>query len=247
MLASQKLGEQLGFKNIITADMGGTSFDVGLIVDGQPILATSREVGRFHVALPAIKVTAIGAGGGSIARIHAAVISWWAADSAGAEPGPACFGRGGTEPTITDADVVLGIIDPAYFLGGEMSIDVGLAERAILERIAEPLGMDLHEAAAGIREVANHQMADLLRRVTTWFGSRSAQFRDLRLWRRRSHPCLSFRVDRRHFDRDRPHDRVGPFRVRRCHRRSPPLFSLAFGQQTPPPFASASDHIDVPG
>ena len=169
VLASQKLGERLGFKNIITSDMGGTSFDVGLIVDGQPILATSREVGRFHVALPAIKVTAIGAGGGSIARVRGGHLTV-GPDSAGAEPGPVCFGRGGTDPTITDADVVLGIIDPNYFLGGEMKLDAALAEAAIMERIAKPLGYDLHEAAAGIREVANNQMADLLRRVTTRSG-----------------------------------------------------------------------------
>ena len=128
VLASQKLGERLGFKNIITSDMGGTSFDVGLIVDGQPILATSREVGRFHVALPAIKVTAIGAGGGSIARVRGGHLTV-GPDSAGAEPGPVCFGRGGTEPTITDADVVLGIIDPNYFLGGEMSSMPGWPRR----------------------------------------------------------------------------------------------------------------------
>ena len=166
VLASQKLGELIGFKNIITTDMGGTSFDVGLIVDGQPILETSREVGRFHVALPSIKVTAIGAGGGSIARVaggHLAV----GPESAGSEPGPACYGRGGEEPTITDADIVLGIIDPAYFLGGQMKLDIEKSKAAVEEKIAKPLGLDIYEAAAGIREVANNKMADLLRRVTT--------------------------------------------------------------------------------
>ena len=175
VLASQKLGEQLGYKNILTTDMGGTSFDVGIIVNGEPVLEQMREVGRFHVALPSIKVTAIGAGGGSIARVgdgHLAV----GPESAGAVPGPACFGRGGTEPTITDADVVLGIIDPAYFLGGHMRLDAAKAEAAVRDHVANPLGLTLHEAAAGIREVANNQMADLLRRVSTRSGYDPREF-----------------------------------------------------------------------
>jgi len=169
VLASQKLGELLGYRNVLTADMGGTSFDVGLIVDGQPLLETVREVGRFHVALPSIKVTAIGAGGGSIARVtdgHLTV----GPESAGSIPGPACYGRGGVEPTITDADVVLGIIDPRYFLGGRMNLNLEAAREAVRKYVAEPLGMTVEEAAAGIREVANNQMADLLRRVTLRAG-----------------------------------------------------------------------------
>jgi N-methylhydantoinase A len=169
VLASQKLGEQLGYRNILTTDMGGTSFDVGIIVNGEPVLERMRQVGRFHVALPSIKVTAIGAGGGSIARVRDGHLTV-GPDSAGAVPGPACFGRGGSEPTITDADVVLGILDPDYFLGGQMPLDAGKAAAAIEERIARPLKLTLHEAAAGIREVANNQMADLLRRVTTRSG-----------------------------------------------------------------------------
>ncbi len=169
VLASQKLGELLGYPNVLTADMGGTSFDVGLIVNGQPLLETVREVGRFHVALPSIKVTAIGAGGGSIARVvdgHLHV----GPESAGSTPGPACYGRGGLEPTITDADVVLGIIDAKYFLGGRMKLDVEAAHEAVRRHVAEPLGLTVAQAAAGIREVANNQMADLLRRVTLRAG-----------------------------------------------------------------------------
>ncbi|MBU7573301.1 MAG: hydantoinase/oxoprolinase family protein [Hydrogenophaga sp.] len=169
VLASQKLGELLGYPNVLTADMGGTSFDVGLIVNGQPLLETVREVGRFHVALPSIKVTAIGAGGGSIARVvdgHLHV----GPESAGSTPGPACYGRGGVEPTITDADVVLGIIDAKYFLGGRMKLDVAAAHEAVRKHVAEPLGLTVAQAAAGIREVANNQMADLLRRVTLRAG-----------------------------------------------------------------------------
>jgi N-methylhydantoinase A len=175
VLASQKLGESLGLKNILTTDMGGTSFDVGLIVDGAPILEKDREEGRFHVALSSIKVTAIGSGGGSIARVadgHLTV----GPDSAGADPAPACYGRGGVEPTITDADVVLGIVDPDYFLGGRMKLDAAKAAQAVKTRIADPLRIDVYSAAAGIREIANNQMADLLRRVTLRAGHDPRQF-----------------------------------------------------------------------
>ena len=91
-------------------------------------------------------------------------------------PGPACYGRGGVEPTITDADAVLGIIDPDYFLGGRMKLDVARAAEAVAQNVAEPLGMDLHQAASGIREIANNQMADLLRRVTLRAGYDPRQF-----------------------------------------------------------------------
>lgn len=169
VLASQKLGTLLGYENVLTADMGGTSFDVGLIVGGQPLLETVREEGRFHVALPSIKVTAIGAGGGSIARVRDGHLTV-GPESAGSVPGPACYGRGGVEPTITDADVVLGIIDARYFLGGHMRLDAEAAFQAVRKYVAEPLGMSVARAAAGIREVANNQMADLLRRVTLRAG-----------------------------------------------------------------------------
>src|SRR5665213_893905 len=244
VFASQKLGEQIGYKNIITSDMGGTSFDVGLIVDGQPILETSREVGRFHVALPSIKVTAIGSGGGSIARIAAGHLTV-GPDSAGSEPGPACYGRGGTEPTITDADVVLGIIDPDYFLGGEMEIDVALAKRAIEDKIARPLGLDVYAAAAGIREVANNQMADLLRRVTTRSGYDPRDF-----------VIFAYGgagpTHAHHYGAvagiatvvvpttASAHSALGAVTADR-HR----SFSRAFGQHAPPHFNRASDHVDA--
>ncbi len=246
VLASQKLGERLGFKNIITSDMGGTSFDVGLIVDGQPILATSREVGRFHVALPAIKVTAIGAGGGSIARVRGGHLTV-GPDSAGAEPGPVCFGRGGTDPTITDADVVLGIIDPNYFLGGEMKLDARLAEAAIMERIGEPLGYDLHEAAAGIREVANNQMADLLRRVTTRSGYDPRGFAIFAYGGAGpTHAHLYGSIAGISTvvvpTTASGHSALGAVTADR-HR----SFSVAFGHHAPPRFKNASDHVDVQG
>ncbi|HST39406.1 MAG TPA: hydantoinase/oxoprolinase family protein [Conexibacter sp.] len=169
VLASAALAAEKGWPNVITSDMGGTSFDVGLVVDGEPLLTRNAEVGRFHVALPMIGVTAIGAGGGSIAQVNDGHLTV-GPESAGARPGPACYGRGGTRPTVTDADVVLGIIDPEYFLGGNMGLDRAAAERAIREHVAEPLGLGLLEAAAGIRSVADNHMADLLRKVTLRAG-----------------------------------------------------------------------------
>ncbi len=169
VLASAAIAAEKGWTNVITSDMGGTSFDVGLIVDGQPLLTRTAEVGRFHVGLPMIGVTAIGSGGGSIAQVHDGHLSV-GPESAGAHPGPACYGYGGQRPTITDVDVVLGFIDPAYFLGGEMELERELSERAIEEHVARPLGLSILEAAAGVRRVADNQMADLLRRVTVRAG-----------------------------------------------------------------------------
>lgn len=169
VLASAALAREHGWSNVITSDMGGTSFDVGLIVDGEPLLTRSSEVGRFHVALPMIGVTAIGSGGGSVARVDDGHLTV-GPESAGARPGPACYGRGGERPTVTDADVVLGFIDPEYFLGGDMGLDRRLAERAIEVHVARPLGLSVLEAAAGIRQVADNQMADLLRKVTLRAG-----------------------------------------------------------------------------
>jgi N-methylhydantoinase A len=242
VLASQKLGEQLGYRNILTTDMGGTSFDVGIIVNGEPILERMRQVGRFHVALPSIKVTAIGAGGGSIARVRDGHLTV-GPDSAGAVPGPACFGRGGTEPTITDADVVLGILDPEYFLGGQMKLDPGKAAAAIEERIARPLKLSLHEAAAGIREVANNQMADLLRRVTTRSGYDP---RDFALFAYGgagpTHACqyAAFAGISTVIAPTTASGQSAFGAVTADRHRS---FSLAFGQHAPARFAKASKHV----
>lgn len=244
VLASQKLGSLLGYDNILTADMGGTSFDVGLIVDGQPLLETVREEGRFHVALPSIKVTAIGAGGGSIARVadgHLTV----GPHSAGSTPGPACYGRGGVEPTITDADVVLGIIDPRYFLGGKMGLDVAAAHEAVRKYVAEPLGLDVVEAAAGIREVANNQMADLLRRVTLRAGFDPRDFVLMAYGGAgATHAHQYAEVAGIHTivapNTGPAHSAYGTVTGDR-HR----SFSLAIGQHAPARFKRASDHIDI--
>jgi N-methylhydantoinase A len=169
VIGSQYLAKSLGHRNVITTDMGGTSFDVGLIIDGKPQVSSTHEVGRYHVATPTVDIRAIGAGGGSIARVRDGLIEV-GPDSASAYPGPVCYGRGGEQVTVTDADVVLGIIDPGNFLGGRMKLDLEAAKRAIERDIAAPLGMTVEEAAAGVRRVVDSHMADTLREVTIGRG-----------------------------------------------------------------------------
>lgn len=244
VLASQKLGDLLGYQNVLTADMGGTSFDVGLIVDGLPLLETVREEGRYHVALPSIKVTAIGAGGGSIARVRDGHLTV-GPESAGSTPGPACYGRGGTEPTITDADVVLGIVDAKYFLGGKMALDVEAAHEAVRRFVAEPLGLSVAEAAAGIREVANNQMADLLRRVTLRAGYDPRDFVLMAYGGAGATHAHQYAevagISTIVVPKTGPaHSAFGTVTGDR-HR----SFSLAIGQHAPARFKRASEHIDL--
>jgi N-methylhydantoinase A/oxoprolinase/acetone carboxylase beta subunit/N-methylhydantoinase B/oxoprolinase/acetone carboxylase alpha subunit len=165
VIGSLYLAEILGHRNVITTDMGGTSFDVGLIVDGRPIIATTSVVEKYHILTPMIDIHAIGAGGGSIAHVEGGHLKV-GPRSAGAYPGPVCYDRGGEEPTVTDADVVLGIIDPDYFLGGKIRLNKAKAEASIKEIIANPLNMTVPEAAAAIRTVVDSKMADLLRNLT---------------------------------------------------------------------------------
>ncbi|OGP65711.1 MAG: hypothetical protein A2169_05455, partial [Deltaproteobacteria bacterium RBG_13_47_9] len=165
VIGSLYLAEVLGHRNVITTDMGGTSFDVGLIVDGRPLIATTSVVEKYHILTPMINIHAIGAGGGSIAHVEEGHLKV-GPDSAGADPGPVCYDKGGKEPTVTDADVVLGIIDPDYFLGGRLRLNKAKAEAVIREKIAEPLNMTVAEAAAAIRTVVDSKMADLLRNLT---------------------------------------------------------------------------------
>ncbi|WP_448955209.1 hydantoinase/oxoprolinase family protein [Labrys neptuniae] len=169
VMGSVHLAKKLGYRNLITTDMGGTSFDVAIVVDDKPLMSTNHEAGGFHIATPMIEVRAIGAGGGSIARVIDGQLRV-GPDSAGARPGPVCYGRGGTLATVTDADVVLGIIDPQTFLGGKMKLDKAAASAAIEEQIAKPLGLTTEEAAAGIRRIVDAQMADTLREVTIGRG-----------------------------------------------------------------------------
>lgn len=170
IVAAQKLGELLGEGNVITADMGGTSFDVGLIVENVPQAASTTVVERNILLVPAVEAVSIGAGGGSVAWLDDLGALRVGPESMGSDPGPACYGRGGVEPTVTDADVVLGYIRPEYFLGGTMELDAERAREAIEEKIARPLGMSAEEAAHGIYRIVNSHMADLIRKVTVERG-----------------------------------------------------------------------------
>jgi N-methylhydantoinase A len=170
VLASQYLGGIVGLKHIIATDMGGTSFDVGLIWDGEPVASYQSVVHQYEYFVPRIDIRSVGSGGGSVVWIDEASGSMRVGPiSAGAQPGPACYSRGGTQPTITDADLVLGYIDADYFLGGRLKLDADRARQS-LEPIATKLGMGLVEAAAGAARVVEHQMADLIRKATVQKG-----------------------------------------------------------------------------
>ncbi len=154
-------GGNCGNRNIITIDIGGTSADISVIEDGALRIKNPRdtEVAGLPVLVPMIDIDTIGAGGGSIAYIDPGGAFRVGPRSAGAEPGPSCYGKGGTEPTVTDAQVVLGRLDPEHFLGGDLTIEAALSERAIREHLAEPLGMSLEQAALGILRIVNNNMA----------------------------------------------------------------------------------------
>jgi len=175
VIGSLAMGGQLGLGNLLTTDIGGTSFDVGVIAGGRPAMRREITVAGADIRVPSIDVSSIGAGGGSIASVKFGNLTV-GPQSAGANPGPACYGRGGTEPTATDADLVLGVLDPDNFIGGRMRLDVEAARRAIHDKVAKPLGMDLMQAAWGIREVLDARMADLLRRSTIERGHDPREF-----------------------------------------------------------------------
>jgi N-methylhydantoinase A len=174
--ASHFLGDVLGHRNVITFDMGGTSTDVGMIVDGRALGRVETEIGKYHLLLPMVDVTAIGAGGGSVGRVEAGGYLRVGPESAGAVPGPACYGAGGELPTVTDADLLLGILDPDAFLGGRMTLDVDAAREAVRVHVAEPLGISVAEAAAGIKRIVDGRMGDLLRTVTLERGHDPREF-----------------------------------------------------------------------
>ena len=156
----------IGAANLITLDMGGTSCDVTIVEGGRPFVTTAYEIDfDMPLTIPTLDIRTIGAGGGSIAWIDPGGALQVGPRSAGAEPGPACYGRGGTEPTVTDADLLLGYLDPERFLGGAMALDVTRAEEAV-GRLAAGLGLDLVEAAAGIVRVVNEHMAAAIREVS---------------------------------------------------------------------------------
>ncbi len=167
LMGAYYVGKELGFKNIVASDVGGTSFDIGLVVEeGVRSYDFRPIIDRWMTALTMIKTISIGAGGGSIAWINQLLGRKLEVgpQSAGSLPGPACYGLGGKEPTVTDADVLLGYINPDYYFEGKMKLDKELALRAIKRRIAEPLGIDPYEAAWSIRNLVDNNMASAIRK-----------------------------------------------------------------------------------
>ena len=183
VIAAAHLGQARGYDQVISFDMGGTTAKAGLIQGGAPSVTKDYEVGTtaqsgvgatrgagYPIRTPVIDLVEIGAGGGSIAWVDPGGILRVGPQSAGADPGPVCYGQGGTQPTVTDANLVLGRLNPSYFLGGEIALDPAAAQRAIEQHCAQPLGMDLVEAAHGIVEIANTAMVNALRLVSVQRG-----------------------------------------------------------------------------
>ncbi len=180
VIASGFIGGTSGFPNLISFDMGGTTAKAGLILDGKPHMVTQYELysfkGRFvagaffPIKVPAVDLAEVGTGGGSVAWQDVGGNLRVGPRSAGSNPGPVCYGLGGEEPTVTDANVVLGYINPESIAGGEIKLDYSAAKAAISERLAKPLGMDLIEVASGITKIANIQMAQAVRLVSIGRG-----------------------------------------------------------------------------
>ena len=178
VVAARAVGLAAGYPNVIGCDMGGTSFDVSLIANGRTSLAaeTSIDFGMV-VRAPMVEITTIGAGGGSIAWIDAGGMLRVGPESAGADPGPACYGKGGNLPTVTDANVLLGRINPDNPIGGELGhLDISAAEKAIKTEVADPLGLSVIEAAEAVIKVANAAMAGAIRIVSIERGHDPSQF-----------------------------------------------------------------------
>ena len=167
---SVHLGTLMNHPNVITTDMGGTSFDVGVIADGAASSSYKSSVNQYEYFLPKVDIQAIGAGGGSLAWIDETTRTLHVGpDSAGSVPGPVCYGRGGTVPTVTDASLVIGYLDPSSFAGGRLKLDREAAAAAIAP-FAEKVGMTLDECAAGICRIVEFNMADIIRRTTVGKG-----------------------------------------------------------------------------
>lgn len=166
VIGALAVGRAAGHENLVTIDVGGTSSDIALIERGRVLVKPETDIAGYQVRVSMLDVTTLGAGGGSIAWIDSGGGLRVGPQSAGADPGPACYGRGGTEPAVTDASIVLGYLDPAFFVGGALPLDPALSRSAIEERIARPLGLDVDTAALGMHRIANAHMADGIRLVS---------------------------------------------------------------------------------
>lgn len=171
VIGAKYLGDMMGDADIIAADMGGTTFKVGVIQNGELEYAREPMVDRFHYVAPKIDVVSIGAGGGSIIQIDPSTrLPMVGPQSAGSRPGPICYGLGGVEPTLTDVMLLIGYMDPGHFLRGSMSLDTDNTRRIFRERVADPLGVSVEEAAIGIYRIASAQISDLIRKITVERG-----------------------------------------------------------------------------
>ncbi|MBX3557447.1 MAG: hydantoinase/oxoprolinase family protein [Chelatococcus sp.] len=168
--ATSRLAQKIGVENILLGDMGGTTFDVSLIREGRPEIRNGGLLHTYSVRSPTIDIDSVGAGGGSIAWIDAGGGVRIGPESAGADPGPACYGRGGQRPTVTDCNVILGYIDPDTFLNGSFKLNREAAHRAVEEHLATPLGVSVVEAAHAVRAIANALMAQAMRLMTVERG-----------------------------------------------------------------------------
>src|SRR4029077_14113961 len=155
-----------GCQNIITFDMGGTSCDVALIKDGEPAIASRGKIQGRDLAVPMMDINTVSAGGGTIAKVDRFGELEVGPESAGAVPGPACYGRGGTAPTITDCNLILGYLGEDYFLGGRMRLDCAQALAAV-ERVARPLSLDAVAAAEGIVRIIDVKMEEAIKAIST--------------------------------------------------------------------------------
>ncbi len=165
-----------GFDSCIVVDMGGTSFDASLVRDGEAAMYNESDIERLRIALPMLAITTIGAGGGSIGWIDEGGLLRMGPESAGSRPGPACYGRGGERPTCTDANLVLGYLDPEFFAGGKLPLDAEAAQRAVLEHVATPLDLSTEQAAAGMYRIINANMAHGVREITVKRGLDPREF-----------------------------------------------------------------------
>jgi N-methylhydantoinase A len=174
--ASAYLAKEDAKRGLVTLDMGGTSADIAFIEGGAPLEVTEGSIARRQLDVPALDMTSISAGGGSIASIDASGFLVVGPQSAGADPGPACYGRGGMRPTVTDADISCGFLNPDYFLGGAQKLDLAASHRALKTEIADRLNMSVLEAAAGIRRIVDMRMADEVRVFAAKRGVDLSQF-----------------------------------------------------------------------
>lgn len=169
------IAKQLKMDHVVCADMGGTSLDVAVIGETEPPVVDSPTIYGMRIAVPVISTESIGAGGGSIARVIAGKLTV-GPDSAGSVPGPVCYGKGGQNPTVTDANLILGLLDPSDFLGGRMRLDVDRAREVLTKRIGAPLGLDPESAAAMIRQNVNSAMADEIRGRIEMTGTKPSDY-----------------------------------------------------------------------